>query len=636
MSSATSARPSGRSASPGSPSSASAVAAVTGTLFEEGWGRTRGAGYHARRQQQMTRAASGHFPAIFKPVRNGGCRTRSALVAQLTYLTTKSTHIIDSRSVYDGKSELNAEQIAKVADRFSGAWNERFSPKLGHTTHMIMAFPIGTKGEDVRTIASRMGERFFGQEGRQFDYLIAVHEDRAHPHAHIILNRRSPDGEFFYLKRDHHFNYDAFREAMVEEAEKVGVRLEATRRIDRGVHSYKPTVREVYQAKDEGRAPVERQRIGGDAERARDKIGLVARLYRSLSNEATHENRTQVAEALGRAAELLSSGQPLKPDGAITMSETHSLEELSSRFANQAVRAEAMAETMEPARRAAFERELSAIYAGIAHMQPIGPQSHWLKEVPSDAGVYSETNIERDALARLSATDVRERVETALEGTGIDADQVIARIDTGANSAALERQWLADDLRAIAQNDRLDLERQDHRDIATERLNDLYVELGDVLHSVGVLRDDGATETAAVIDANLIASEPASPGEEARTYADESDAVLRDTLEALRANSAMDPFDREADGIRFREAVEEHLNENAIETLKQGDDSALVDLADDRLDRLYLAKAYLQSDAATANGGAAQDVMCEIAETEVDRVRERHGETHNEPGTRHG
>lgn len=316
------------------------------------------------------------------------------------------------------------------------------------------------------------------------------------------------------------------------------------------------------------------------------------------------------------------------------MSETHSLEELSSRFANQAVRAEAMAETMEPARRAAFERELSAIYAGIAHMQPIGPQSHWLKEVPSDAGVYSETNIERDALARLSATDVRERVETALEGTGIDADQVIARIDTGANSAALERQWLADDLRAIAQNDRLDLERQDHRDIATERLNDLYVELGDVLHSVGVLRDDGATETAAVIDANLIASEPASPGEEARTYADESDAVLRDTLEALRAHSAMDPFDREADGIRFREAVEEHLNENAIETLKQGDDSALVDLADDRLDRLYLAKAYLQSDA--ANGGAAQDVMREIAETEVDRVRERHGETHNEPGTRHG
>ena len=402
MSSALSARPSGRSASPGSPSSASAVAAVTGTLFEEGWGRTRGAGYHARRQQQMTRAASGHFPAIFKPVKNGGCRTRSALVAQLTYLTTKSTHIIDSRSVYDGKSELNAEQIAKVADRFSGAWNERFSPKLGHTTHMIMAFPIGTKGEDVRTIASRMGERFFGQEGRQFDYLIAVHEDRAHPHAHIILNRRSPDGEFFYLKRDHHFNYDAFREAMVEEAEKVGVRLEATRRIDRGVHSYKPTVREVYQAKDEGRAPVERQRIGGDAERARDKIVLVARLYRSLSNEATHENRTQVAEALGRAAELLSSGQPLKPDGAITMSETHSLEELSSRFANQAVRAEAMAETMEPARRAAFERELSAIYAGIAHMQPIGPQSHWLKEVPSDAGVYSETNIERDALARLS------------------------------------------------------------------------------------------------------------------------------------------------------------------------------------------------------------------------------------------
>ena len=605
-------------------------------LFEEGWGRTRGAGHYARRRQQMTRAASGHFPAIFKPVRNGGCCTRSALVAQLTYLTTKSTHIIDSRSVYDGKSELNADQIAKVADRFSGAWNERFSPKLGHTTHMIMAFPIGTKGEDVRTIASRMGERFFGQEGRQFDYLIAVHEDRAHPHAHIILNRRSPDGEFFYLKRDHHFNYDAFREAMVEEAEKVSVRLEATRRIDRGVHSYKPTVREVYQAKDEGRVPVERQRTGGDAERARHEIGLVARLYRSLSNEATHENRTRVAEALGRAAELLSRGQPLQPDGAITMSETHSLEELSSRFADQATRAETMAEAMEPAKRAAFERELTDIYAGIAHMQPIGPQSLRLNEIPSDAGVYSDTSIERDVLVRLSDVDVRERVETALEGTGIDADRVIARIETGANSAALERQWLADDLWAIAQTDRLDLERDDHRDIATERLNDMHVALGDALHRAGVLRNDGATEAAAVTDANFVASERASTSEEARTYADETDAVLRDTLSAMRANSAMNPFENEADGARFREAVEEHLDENAIETVKQGDKSALADLADDRLDRLYLAKAYLQSDAATANGGAAQDVMREIAETEVNRARERHGESHNEPGTRHG
>ncbi|MDY8110919.1 relaxase/mobilization nuclease domain-containing protein [Fulvimarina sp. 2208YS6-2-32] len=584
----------------------------------------------------MTRAASGHFPAIFKPVRNSGCRTRSALVAQLTYLTTKSTHIVDSRSVYDGKSELNADQIAKVADRFSGAWNERFSPKLGHTTHMIMAFPIGTKGEDVRTIASRMGERFFGQEGRQFDYLIAVHEDRAHPHAHIILNRRSPDGEFFYLKRDHHFNYDAFREAMVEEAEKVSVRLEATRRIDRGVHSYKPTVREVYQAKDEGRVPVERQRTGGDAERARHEIGLVARLYRSLSNEATHENRTRVAEALGRAAELLSRGQPLQPDGAITMSETHSLEELSSRFADQATCAETMAEAMEPAKRAAFERELTDIYAGIAHMQPIGPQSHRLNEIPSDAGVYSDTNIERDVLVRLSEADVRAQVETALEGTGIDADRVIARIETGANSAALERQWLADDLWAIAQTDRLDLERDDHRDIATERLNDMHVALGDALHRAGVLRNDGATEAAAVTDANLVASERASTSEEARTYADETDAVLRDTLSAMRANSAMNPFENEADGARFREAVEEHLDETAIETVKQGDESALADLADDRLDRLYLAKAYLQSDAATATGGAAQDVMREIAETEVNRARERHGESHNEPGTRHG
>ena len=115
------------------------------------------------------------------------------------------------------------------------------NPKLGHTSHLLMAFPIGTHGEDVAEITREICERFFQGEGSHFDYIAAVHEDRDHPHAHIVLNRRSKDGEFFFLKEGHHFNYDSFREAMVEVSDRYGLRLEATRKLERGIITKRPS-----------------------------------------------------------------------------------------------------------------------------------------------------------------------------------------------------------------------------------------------------------------------------------------------------------------------------------------------------------------------------------------------------------
>jgi type IV secretion system T-DNA border endonuclease VirD2 len=151
-----------------------------------------------------------------------------------------------------------------VVRRFENQWGERHSPKLGHTSHLLMAFPVGTSGEEVRAITESVCERFFQSEGSQYDYIAAIHQDRAHPHADIVLNRRSKDGEMFFLGKDHHFNYDAFRVAMVEAAQVHGIRLEATRRLDRGVTTYRAEIDEVYKARDEGRPPVERQRTGTD------------------------------------------------------------------------------------------------------------------------------------------------------------------------------------------------------------------------------------------------------------------------------------------------------------------------------------------------------------------------------------
>jgi len=242
------------------------VQAVTGGGCREGWRRVRGSmqGLHVAKQNQLTRAAAGHRPAVFKAIRGGGTHTKSQLANQLDYLTTKSTHIVDSSGFLDGKAKLEAGDIKDLTERFAKRWDAGFKPKLGQTTHMLMSFPVGTRGEDVRDIATDVAERFFQTDEGHFDYIIAVHEDRDHPHAHLVLNRRSQEGEFFYLARNHRFNYDDFRLAMVEEAEKYGVRLEATRRVDRGVVHYPARTSEVYAAKEEGRAPRERERVGQD------------------------------------------------------------------------------------------------------------------------------------------------------------------------------------------------------------------------------------------------------------------------------------------------------------------------------------------------------------------------------------
>ena len=772
-----------------------AVHSVTGEVFRDGWSRIRGSmqGLHVSKQKQLLRAASGHRPAVFKAIRSGGTHTKAQLTNQLEYLTTKSSHIVDSRGVLDGKSRLEKGEIKELTERFAKRWEGGVKPKLGQTTHLLMSFPIGTRGEDVRDIASDVAERFFQSEEGHFDYIIAVHEDRDHPHAHLVLNRRSQEGEFFYLGRDHRFNYDAFRLAMVEEAEKYGVRLEATRRVDRGVVHYPPRTREVYAAKDEGRAPTERARIGQDLTRTLAEIANTRTVYHALAAEASRESREDIAEALFRAGEMLARGGQLETSGDVYMAEEQSFEDLRSLYAEKLERVQGMIAQKSDAERPALEKSLAAIQAQVAHMQPLGLRSHTLSEAPSDGGVYSEANIETGQLGRLAEPRLRSRIETALRGTGISASEVVARMEVGASSAALEHQWIADDLSKVAETRDLNLERREDLERARDILNDAHVKLGTLLEKEEVLRKDGVAETlgaeerfhthsgaaremervirgemraegltdydienrdgvvvaraearieaeqqaylsahpellarpgdvmdrsepyleritdgpraaqiardvdrimegrdikvpvAEAVAEDFRARYPDMPSHLARglgaTYAavvqlhdrdaihavqregdlrdavpsalDDSAAprevardVERDTrgvdtpeLERVlaheRAGELSSPFEGTADRAAFRDEIAGVLDEAQRDRLTSGDADALEKVLEDRLDRLYAAKVYLQSDAATANSAALRQVVDDLAEAEYEKHRAADIEGETERGQTH-
>ena len=458
-------------------------------LFDRDWSRVSGSWQGLAKKAQMVRAARGYSPAIFKPISKGGCHTGAQLKAQLTYLTTKSSHILDSRGTHDGKKTLTEAEIDRVVRRFENQWGERHSPKLGHTSHLLMAFPVGTSGEEVRAITETVCERFFQGEGSQFDYIAAIHQDRAHPHAHIVLNRRSKDGEMFFLGKDHHFNYDAFRVAMVEAAQVHGIRLEATRRLDRGVTTYRAEIDEVYNARDEGRPPVERQRTGADLAAALETVARNALTYRGLAVEASRSNFGDVAEALERASAILASGGHVQSDGAIYMSQDETaFDTLITEFSQNIRQIEAAIDRAPAAERPEIERKLTDVLVSVAHLNPLGDRTAALLDAPSRDGVYARSNMREDQLARLDDDVIKARLSEALQGTGIDPDAVAARMREGAGNAALERQWLAQDLRAIAKAGDLDLEKGEDREEALDRLEAVHVRLGDTLTDARILR----------------------------------------------------------------------------------------------------------------------------------------------------
>ncbi|QEE37536.1 endonuclease (plasmid) [Octadecabacter sp. SW4] len=728
-----------------------AVGAVTGEIFEDGWSRIRGSmqGLHVAKQKQMVRAAAGHRAAVFKAIRGGGTHTKSQLANQLEYLTTKSTHIVDSSGFLDGKSKLERGEIKDLTERFAKRWSAGFKPKLGQTTHLLMSFPIGTRGEDVRDIATDVAERFFQTDEGHFDYIIAVHEDRDHPHAHLVLNRRSQEGEFFYLARNHRFNYDDFRLAMVEEAEKYGVRLEATRRVDRGEVHYPAKTREVYAAKEEGRVPQERERVSKDLTRTLAEIANTKIVFHSLAAEASSENRADIAQVLFRAGEVLAKGGHVETAGGIYMAEDETFEDLRSRCAEKVTNITDLIAAKPDAERPALEKTLNAIQARVQHMQPLGLRSNSLSEGPSEGGVYSEANIQQSELERLSEPRVRARVDAALRGTGISTAQVVARMETGAQNAALEHQWIADDLSKVAEAKDLNLERRADLEQARDILNDVHVQLGTMLERESVLRRDGVIEEAREVQAHvtdaqietaanavrietrieagtkdrdeaviesraverledaqrdylrdhpeliarptdvirtdeegravivdraaaervIIEVEAARLGAHSSTpisvsvtrdlqarYPDMPEQLadgLGDTYERVyeardaereenlteretdrnetpelsrvlvheRAGELSSPFETETEREAFRTEVARVLDAAQLDRLNDGDSDALENIIEDRLDRLYAAKVYLQSDAATANSEALRQVVDELADVEVERHR---------------
>ncbi|MFC3170262.1 relaxase/mobilization nuclease domain-containing protein [Paracoccus fontiphilus] len=392
-------------------------------------------------------------------IRTGGCSSPSQLSAQFNYLFSKSVDIHDSRGLLDGAKTLSPEQVEAAVSRWADEWKGQMN--AARTSHLLMSFPRGAKPNHVSLIA---GEICREKLGGRFDYMIAVHTDspNKNPHAHVIVNRRGEDGDYFILRRGTEYSYEAFKEAMVDHADRYGIRLEATSRLQRGHLHYPPSDGDWRQAQDRaaqtGRAfeaPEGKPRIGAELSRATQEVRDWSLRYRELASFASQQNLQDLATACEKASSVLAGGGAIVTKGEPYMSLAEDFDTAAANLRKAVDDAEQRIADAAPNQRPAMERKLAEALTAVEHLQPLGTRSRDLRETASERGIYSAQNL--GMVNTRFALEGRDKLDAALDGTGIDPVEVEARMRVGASSAALEARWVQQDLQSAADLRGLDL-----------------------------------------------------------------------------------------------------------------------------------------------------------------------------------
>jgi hypothetical protein len=158
-----------------------------------------------------------------------------------------------------GALELETETGERVAGRDQTKalvenWSRDFDPRKNgrDTTHLIFSMPPGSDPEALRKAVRTVGARAFPHR----EWMFGIHQDKNHPHAHMIVKMRGRDLKKLRLNKPELYH---FREIFAEAAREQGVQLAASPRAARGVG--KKAVRQpLYYMRQRGIKPeVERE-----------------------------------------------------------------------------------------------------------------------------------------------------------------------------------------------------------------------------------------------------------------------------------------------------------------------------------------------------------------------------------------
>ena len=152
----------------------------------------------------------------------------------------------DDGAVIQGR-EAQKELVGDWSMDFGGRKNSR------DTAHIVFSMPPGSNYEALRKEVHATGAKAFPDH----EWVFAIHQDRKHPHAHMIVKMRGrEEDKKLRLKKADLYK---LRETFAESAREQGVMLAASSRAARGV-GRKGVRQAIYQMRQKGIKPeVDRQ-----------------------------------------------------------------------------------------------------------------------------------------------------------------------------------------------------------------------------------------------------------------------------------------------------------------------------------------------------------------------------------------
>lgn len=528
----------------------------------------------------------GSKQALVKLIRKGGTQTARGLRDQMKYLNREGEVEVQRSERFFGVAIDDAEQDSLVA---SWGLDSPNSTGVDKTSHFVVSFPPGTDRSAAEKAGRDWAEALFdsGDYGDVFDYYTVQHNDTAHPHMHVVVNRRGvEDGNWLKISKRGPIDYQVLRDVQVDVAARHGIDLDATPRFARGETDRPHRDAEVKRAEREAREP-ERPahteqtatkaavavlsyaiQISGEADVYKNELPEISKIMKSIS----------VGMREGISIEKMLQSIPV-----VDLGEAKHMSELLLESRDKVVNSFNQLDTAiqklpaNSLRRIEAERKISdnRSKAGL-----------FIQEFRED-----KTSAERDGrykgvsavddIGRNIKSEADQRVEEIARTSGLDPDKTLARYNSSrAATIDQSQRWLSEEI-----------EQANIVGTSEAQVNAAHSEIKDVY--------DGARN-------------------QLRAHQDNKREIIRD-LKTYTNESAKDEIqDRDLDRLhRIRNA----LTPQQRQKLERGDATQLVGISREPHTQKTIAHEYLR--AAIDQASPEQRVQLEEARATVDRNLEQ-------------
>lgn len=532
--------------------------------------------------------------AMVKVIRKGGTSTARGMGGQMKYLAKDGDAALERSERYFG-TELDEDGQKALVESW-GITGEA-KTESDKTTHFVVSFPIDTNEDAAYRAGRAWAEEMFakGTYGEVYDYYTAFHTDRAHPHMHIVVNRRGlENGDWLKVSKRSLFNYEEFRAVQVEVSAREGIVLEATPRLARGVSDRQIPDAEIRGAEREGRAARPPAHTPLTAVRSAALITLFAQHMKTDAGLIA-EDHPALAGAIREAAQAIMEGGEITAqmkNPIIDLNEATQIGEvIMSRRTEILEKLEHIEENISTIptgnEKTNLDRQLGKWKADISSVLPDVENLRGYRTENSD-GLYKGV-VADDAVSQEIKDTADNQVHQFAKKNGLEADHFIGRYqDDKPVSQALSDQWRQDEMDDIRRNLNFS------SDITETEVEALTKTAYDDVHK-------NALQTYRKAERDI-----------------ESYRHRRRELHRL-ATYIQDGGDLDADvNETFRRQLKQTLHGDELRRLDRGDVSALASVSENIDDQRSLAKRYLEAESVEAEGARKLNLQTSLAKIDRD------------------